>query len=75
MTLNTNYWGCPHRDPNEGPTYMAVFGNFTGGELRVWPKDTKELQAHQLLASQAVDIDVRGQLILFDGTKAHQALP
>eukprot|EP00975_Prorocentrum_lima_P063103 12889480-Prorocentrum_lima.AAC.1 len=54
---------------------MAVFGSVTGGELRVWPKDTKELRAPQLPASQAVDIDVRGQLILFDGTKARQALP
>eukprot|EP00975_Prorocentrum_lima_P027611 5803271-Prorocentrum_lima.AAC.1 len=23
ITLNKNDYGCPHRDPNEGPTYMA----------------------------------------------------
>eukprot|EP00975_Prorocentrum_lima_P007051 1511588-Prorocentrum_lima.AAC.1 len=34
LTPNTDYSGCPHRDPNEGPTYMAAFGNFTGGELK-----------------------------------------
>eukprot|EP00975_Prorocentrum_lima_P036238 7623934-Prorocentrum_lima.AAC.1 len=54
---------------------MAVFGDFTGGELKVWPDDTRQLTPDRLPDHQATSIDVRHKLLLFDGTKAHQALP
>eukprot|EP00975_Prorocentrum_lima_P033912 7123410-Prorocentrum_lima.AAC.1 len=54
---------------------MAVFGDFVGGELKVWPDDTKQHTPDRLTSQQTTTIDVRHRLLLFDGTKAHQALP
>eukprot|EP00975_Prorocentrum_lima_P012434 2636177-Prorocentrum_lima.AAC.1 len=54
---------------------MAVFGNFQGGELKVWPDDTRQCTPDRLPSHQTTTLNVRDQLLLFDGTKAHQALP
>eukprot|EP00975_Prorocentrum_lima_P037871 7967821-Prorocentrum_lima.AAC.1 len=54
---------------------MAVFGDFEGGALKVWPDDTKQHIPDQLPSHNATIVDVRNHLLLFDGTKAHQALP
>eukprot|EP00975_Prorocentrum_lima_P039415 8282904-Prorocentrum_lima.AAC.1 len=54
---------------------MAVFGNFTGGELKVWPNDTKQCKPDRLPTHPTTTLSVRDKLLLFDGTKAHQALP
>eukprot|EP00975_Prorocentrum_lima_P070380 12931624-Prorocentrum_lima.AAC.1 len=55
ITLNTNYHGCPHQDPNEGPTYMAVVGDYNGGQPRVWPRDTRRECATALNPAHAQD--------------------
>eukprot|EP00975_Prorocentrum_lima_P062099 12883763-Prorocentrum_lima.AAC.1 len=54
---------------------MAVFGNFAGGQLKVWPNDTKQTEPENLPPHPTTTVDTRGKLMLFDGTKAHQALP
>eukprot|EP00975_Prorocentrum_lima_P042246 8877086-Prorocentrum_lima.AAC.1 len=57
VTLNTDYSGCVHRDHNEGPTYMAVFGDYTGGELKVWPRDAGNRMPGALSPHRATTID------------------
>eukprot|EP00975_Prorocentrum_lima_P010523 2235871-Prorocentrum_lima.AAC.1 len=54
---------------------MAAFGDFEGGALKVWPHDTKQHTPDRVPSQNTTTIDVRNHLVLFDGTKAHQALP
>eukprot|EP00975_Prorocentrum_lima_P023369 4914505-Prorocentrum_lima.AAC.1 len=54
---------------------MAVFGDYEGGKLRVWPTDTRRGPASALSPQDAITIDTHHTLLLFDGSKAHQALP
>eukprot|EP00975_Prorocentrum_lima_P068271 12919741-Prorocentrum_lima.AAC.1 len=54
---------------------MAVFGDYEGGELRVWPTDTRKGAAAALSVQEATTIDTHQALLLFDGSEAHQALP
>eukprot|EP00975_Prorocentrum_lima_P012324 2611843-Prorocentrum_lima.AAC.1 len=54
---------------------MAVFGDYTGGELKVWPRDNRCQRPRDLSAQDANTVDTHDVLLLFDGSKAHQALP
>eukprot|EP00975_Prorocentrum_lima_P042231 8874169-Prorocentrum_lima.AAC.1 len=54
---------------------MAVFGEYTGGELKVWPNDSGRGQPGDLIPEHATTIDTHDVVLLFDGSKAHQALP
>eukprot|EP00975_Prorocentrum_lima_P030917 6489597-Prorocentrum_lima.AAC.1 len=54
---------------------MAVFGSYTGGELKVWPRDSGRGSLGDIRPEHATTIDTHGALLLFDGSKAHQALP
>eukprot|EP00975_Prorocentrum_lima_P000024 7545-Prorocentrum_lima.AAC.1 len=54
---------------------MAVFGNCTGGELKVWLADSGRGPPSDLSPQDATTIDTHDVVLLFDGSKAHQALP
>eukprot|EP00975_Prorocentrum_lima_P034369 7225957-Prorocentrum_lima.AAC.1 len=54
---------------------MAVFGDYTGGELKVWPTDSGRGLPSDLSPHDATTIDTHDVVLLFDGSKAHQALP
>eukprot|EP00975_Prorocentrum_lima_P048792 10208134-Prorocentrum_lima.AAC.1 len=42
--------------------------------LRVWPRDTRKERATALNLAHAQEVDTHGKPLLFDGSKAHQAL-
>lgn len=40
ITVNQNYQAMKHRDKgNEGVSYLVAFGNYTGGDLKIWEGD------------------------------------
>mmetsp|Transcript_105981 Transcript_105981/g.306526 ORF Transcript_105981/g.306526 Transcript_105981/m.306526 type:complete len:420 (-) Transcript_105981:103-1362(-) len=74
INVNANYAAEKHRDANnEGPSAIKAFGKFTGGTLRYWPKDRQRPKPplSSLPASDAVVMDLRRKLTLFDGNCAH----
>jgi len=43
INLNANYAGARHRDGNNfGPSFLAAFGDFEGGQLNAWPEDDRQ---------------------------------
>mmetsp|Transcript_25583 Transcript_25583/g.59418 ORF Transcript_25583/g.59418 Transcript_25583/m.59418 type:complete len:282 (+) Transcript_25583:125-970(+) len=73
INLNCNYAARRHRDANNfGPSFIQAFGNFTGGELSVWPEDDKSSGLSALPAKAKQTIDIRKNLVLFNGNTAHE---
>ncbi|CAE7431770.1 unnamed protein product [Symbiodinium natans] len=73
INLNCNYAARRHRDGNNfGPSFIQAFGNFTGGELSVWPEDDKSQKLHELPESQKKTVDIKKNLVLFNGNTAHE---
>ena len=63
ITINKNYASRVHVDKNNvGPSIIKAFGDFSGGELLVWPGG-KTVMAY----------DVSGGLTIFDGNVHHAA--
>lgn len=76
INLNCNYAGCRHRDQNnEGPSVIRAFGNFKGGRLTYFPKDTQKNPRPNLDTLQKKDgvvFDLSKETVVFDGTRAHE---
>jgi len=73
LNVNCNYAAKKHRDGNNfGPSFIKAFGDFTGGRLKYWPEDDRQVdKLERLKDSQAVDIDLKKNLALFSGNCAH----
>uniref|UniRef100_A0A7S4QAD1 Uncharacterized protein n=1 Tax=Alexandrium monilatum TaxID=311494 RepID=A0A7S4QAD1_9DINO len=72
ININKNYAARLHRDGNNcGPSVIKAFGDFTGGELNYWPSDDKRLPLEELGAGQKVTVDIKDNLLLFDGNRGH----
>lgn len=78
VTINAAYSAKRHRDAgNVGPSIVKAFGEFSGGELMYWPGDRpeKRLKLEELSARDLVTLDVKENLVLFDGNRAHEVCP
>eukprot|EP00442_Polarella_glacialis_P009151 CAMPEP_0115083102 /NCGR_PEP_ID=MMETSP0227-20121206/20324_1 /TAXON_ID=89957 /ORGANISM="Polarella glacialis, Strain CCMP 1383" /LENGTH=509 /DNA_ID=CAMNT_0002471373 /DNA_START=78 /DNA_END=1607 /DNA_ORIENTATION=- len=72
LNLNCNYAARRHRDGNNfGPSFIAAFGPFTGGELNYWPEDDQACKVEKLEGSDSVAFDLNRGLALFNGNCAH----
>mmetsp|Transcript_21164 Transcript_21164/g.68467 ORF Transcript_21164/g.68467 Transcript_21164/m.68467 type:complete len:731 (-) Transcript_21164:396-2588(-) len=73
INVNRGYAAKLHRDGNnEGPSMIAAFGEFTGGELNYWPEDDKtKATLDKLRQEDRKTLDLRRQLLLFDGNRGH----
>eukprot|EP00747_Dinoflagellata_sp_TGD_P162056 gnl/TRDRNA2_/TRDRNA2_179232_c0_seq1.p1 gnl/TRDRNA2_/TRDRNA2_179232_c0~~gnl/TRDRNA2_/TRDRNA2_179232_c0_seq1.p1 ORF type:complete len:698 (-),score=165.19 gnl/TRDRNA2_/TRDRNA2_179232_c0_seq1:183-2276(-) len=72
LNLNCNYAARIHRDGNNfGPSMIAAFGDFSGGELNYWPEDDKGLELEDLPADKSVSLKLGSGLALFNGNSAH----
>lgn len=73
INVNRGYAAARHRDGNnEGPSLIKAFGDFSGGQLRYWPEDNKQGPPDRLSANDGVGVDLRKNLLLFDGNRAHE---
>lgn len=72
INVNKNYAGRLHRDGNNaGPSIIKAFGEFSGGELNYWPGDDKKLPLDDFKDSDKVTVDLKNQVMLFDGNRGH----
>ncbi|CAE7161923.1 unnamed protein product [Symbiodinium pilosum] len=70
LNLNCNYAA---RDGNNfGPSMIKAFGEFTGGELSVWPEDDKSGSLKTLPEKKKNTLDISKNLALFNGNMAHE---
>merc|ERR1719291_712960 len=56
---------------------LAAFGEGKGGELRYWPDDDKSVshkELEKLPVSKSMTVDLRKNLLLFDGQRCHEVL-
>mmetsp|Transcript_13902 Transcript_13902/g.24097 ORF Transcript_13902/g.24097 Transcript_13902/m.24097 type:complete len:467 (+) Transcript_13902:36-1436(+) len=73
INLNCNYAAKRHRDGNNfGPSMIKAFGDFTGGELSVWPEDDKSMKLRDLPSKKKVTLDISKNLAMFNGNTAHE---
>lgn len=75
INLNANYAGARHRDGNnEGPSVIRAVGDFKGGCLHYWPKDTERprVDVKTLSKDDCVTFDLAKHTTIFDGTRAHE---
>lgn len=75
INLNANYAGARHRDGNnEGPSVIRAVGNFKGGQLMYWPKDTQRprVDVKTLDKADNVVFDLAKDTTIFDGCRAHE---
>eukprot|EP00811_Abedinium_folium_P000495 NODE_10453_length_1350_cov_23.103025.p2 GENE.NODE_10453_length_1350_cov_23.103025~~NODE_10453_length_1350_cov_23.103025.p2 ORF type:complete len:280 (-),score=99.78 NODE_10453_length_1350_cov_23.103025:267-1106(-) len=78
INVNANYAAITHRDQNnEGPSVIKAFGDFTGGKLQYWPKDTHvpRPRVDLLKQSDAQSLDIKKATTVFDGNNAHGVEP
>ncbi|CAK0804261.1 unnamed protein product [Prorocentrum cordatum] len=72
LNLNKNYAARMHRDGNNfGPSMIAAFGGFQGGELNYWCEDNKEEGLDQLEGRPKESLKLGQGLALFNGNSAH----
>lgn len=73
ITLNYNLRCKRHTDGgNEGPSYIAAFGNFTGGELIVGVEQNKQKES----PSNDRYLDLKSRFVKFNGkTQPHETAP
>ena len=57
---------------NFGPSMIKAFGEFTGGELSVWPEDDKSGSLKTLPEKKKITLDISKNLALFNGNTAHE---
>merc|ERR1719336_613550 len=73
ISLNSNYAAKRHRDGNNaGPSMIAGFGNYTGGELAYWPDDDRSGYVEDLHHDDRKVLDINKSLVLFDGNRGHE---
>merc|ERR1712117_416354 len=78
LNLNKNYAAKLHRDGNNfGPSMIAAFGDFTGGELNYYPDDDGKGEPDKLLKDKhkTESFDLGKGLALFNGNSAHSVNP
>ena len=76
ISVNFAYAARTHRDNNNaGVSLTKSFGAFMGGQLRYWPDDDGEQPLTALRKTDALTLDTKANLALFDGARAHQVLP
>jgi len=71
--LNCNYAAKLHRDGNNfGPSFLAAFGDFEGGELNAWPDDDRQTdKLEDLKDEDKVQLEMNKGLVLFNGNCGH----
>eukprot|EP00421_Protoceratium_reticulatum_P005672 CAMPEP_0168365690 /NCGR_PEP_ID=MMETSP0228-20121227/4847_1 /TAXON_ID=133427 /ORGANISM="Protoceratium reticulatum, Strain CCCM 535 (=CCMP 1889)" /LENGTH=448 /DNA_ID=CAMNT_0008378477 /DNA_START=9 /DNA_END=1355 /DNA_ORIENTATION=+ len=78
VNMNFGYAAQRHRDGNNtGLSMLAGFGDYTGGELRYWPDDPGSKAGANLddfQVKDAITVDLKKELLLFDGRRAHEVL-
>lgn len=76
LNLNKNYCAKAHRDGNNfGPSMIAAFGGFKGGQLNYWPEDNKEQPLETVTTKPREQLDLGAGLALFNGNCAHSVEP
>merc|ERR1740123_71776 len=76
ININKNYAGRLHRDGNNaGPSLIKAFGDFHGGDLNYWPSDDKKLPLEEFDQSKKVTLNIKSNLLLFDGNRGHFVNP
>jgi len=73
LNLNCNYSAKLHRDGNNfGPSFLAAFGDFEGGQLNAWPEDDRHVDKLEDLKDQdKVQCDMNKGIVLFNGNCGH----
>merc|ERR1719350_1351809 len=72
MNVNCNYAAQMHRDNgNFGPSFIKAFGDFSGGQLNYWPRDTGGDLAALRREGHKETFDLKRSLALFNGNCAH----
>jgi hypothetical protein len=74
ITLNYNLRCKRHTDGgNEGPSYIAAFGNFIGGELIVGTDQTNQSGGTKKTSSSDRYLDLKSRFVKFNGkTQPHE---
>mmetsp|Transcript_112278 Transcript_112278/g.194648 ORF Transcript_112278/g.194648 Transcript_112278/m.194648 type:complete len:508 (-) Transcript_112278:96-1619(-) len=74
LNLNCNYAAKRHRDgQNFGPSMIKAFGDFSGGELNVFPEDDRDKSdLSKLPASDKRCLNIKDNLAMFNGNSAHE---
>lgn len=73
ISVNKGYAARRHRDrTNLGPSILKAFGSFRGGRVRYWPHDERVEDVEKLRVEDSVVLEVRGDPVPFDGTRAHE---
>jgi len=88
ISVNSTYCARRHRDlGNVGPSLIKAFGNFEGGRLYYWPYDeatirdpadparSKRPRVQDLDETRKLTLDVKAEIHLFDGRRAHEVEP
>ena len=75
ITINDAFASARHRDSgNQGPSYIAAFGEYSGGKLWTWPGDKGKVTLGNLSYHDGTMVDPRDG-VHFDGTQAHETVP
>ena len=76
ISVNFGYAARKHRDGNNvGPSMTKSFGNFAGGGLKYWPNDDGLCNLDQLRERNAMHVDTKRSMLLFDGHRCHSVAP
>merc|ERR1739848_42927 len=79
MNVNCNYAAAQHRDAgNFGSSFIAGFGDFTGGKLAYFPEDPgvpTPMDKGASTKSKKMFVDINENLFLFNGNCAHYVEP
>jgi len=77
LNLNCNYAAKLHRDgSNFGPSFLAAFGDFEGGQLNAWPDDDRHVDKLEHLKDEdKVQLDMKKGIVLFNGNSGHSVEP
>jgi hypothetical protein len=79
MNVNCNYAAAQHRDAgNFGSSFIAGFGEFTGGELCYFPEDPgvpTRMENAGLTKAKKLSVDINKNLFMFNGNCAHYVEP
>ena len=76
FSLNHGFASRRHRDAgNAGPSAVTAVGKFSGGDLKYWDNDDLSSSIEGLPADKATTLNARNHIAMFDGRRAHEAMP
>ena len=76
IALNCDFAARPHRDAyNQGPSVLAGFGGYSGGEVGYYCEDDGSGHIAALPAEKRRYFDIQSHVILINGNCAHFVLP